>query len=377
MKHHYTIKKVLLFLCLGCLLSIASCKRETIYYPVPQANVWKPLDAIKYDDKNVIALKATGNGLIVSAINTIAFLNDSLQHIASYPTGYNTAAVSVPPHIGNKVAVFANNTQRNLINIVPLDNPAAAYSFDLKTVAPDITGVYIYLRNVPVCTNNANKLLVVCTKDSLVNNTLYPSGYMHLLFFDLVQNNGVWVPQFDKRVVYIKNNTVAYTQSWPPISRINTDGKDFYISLQGRYYETVRVTENGDVYSAFPMNIAYFLPSKDTTQILGFDANFDINWGYIVPNFSGYNVVNLGINNGGWMRFSMVNNRVIGYQQNQLFAFDLNRGTGQYKVTELENNGIEQLTSITGVELVGNTVVVGTVSGAYIKPLTQFFAPRK
>ena len=363
-------------------LVFASCKKteqpaKGKTPDVVDETVWQPFTPLQFEEKNIIRAHNFGKGIAVGTTKSLVFLSDSLKYKSSYSAGNNANNLAVNPYMDDRVAIYASMQQRTILNIYPLDNPVANYSFDLKTIDPQLSGIYTS-RELPICINKAGKMLVVCTKDSMVGNTLYPSGYMHMLFFDMKLNNGVLSPQFDKKVVYIKDTSLLNVKNWPPVISINTDGDNFYVALSGQYYETLKVSTNGDVSSAFPLNITYFIPTKDTIQILGFNNRFELNWGYMLNSFSsGYNISNLGWYNGGWMRFTAIDNRIIGYQGHQMFLFVIDRGTGKYSIRELENKGIELYTQINSIVQIGDKVMVATINGAYTKKLKHFFDFKK
>lgn len=68
----------------------------------------------------------------------------------------------------------------------------------------------------------------------------------------------------------------------------------------------------------------------------------------------------------------VIGDSLVGYiqQSNQLYTLRWNNATG--KIRELKNDGLRE-TSITGIELLRDTVYVGTTSGLYKRPLKSFF----
>lgn len=371
--------KEVLYILSFCAILISSCKKDAPIYEKSaendvEENIWVPVSSLKFGDKNILRARHTDRYIALATATNLVLLNDSLEPEKSFKTEYNSHSLYVKPHISNKAVIYASSMPTKQLHIFSLANTVTQYDFDISTFDTTIKNLAFVGREVPVCINNNGKMLVVATEEPWNRSGHLRSGYIHFLIFQLELNNDVWIPKFEKQEIYIKDTSEAFAKTSISISNINTDGRDFYVSMRGNYNETLQVTENAEVSAAYPMYSSYFLPVKDSTHILGFNR-FNISWGYITNN-TGYNVVDLNWQDLGFFRFAAIDNKVIAYYNHQMFLISLDRKMGRYYTTEIDNKGLPFLTTINDILVVDDKVFIATINGAYTKKLENFFTPK-
>lgn len=372
--------KSTLFILSFCIILISSCKKEEPAYEAligneTEENIWKPVPSLQFGDKNILRARYAKNNIVLATATNLVLLDDSLKPKQSFKTEYNSNALLVKPYISDKAVIYASSSPTKQLHIFSLASSVTQYDFDISTFDTAIKNLAFVGREVPVCINNSGKMLVVATEETRNASRYIRSGYIHFLIFQLELNNDVWIPKFEKQEVYIKDTAESFAVGSIAISNINTDGKDFYVSMRGNYYETLKVTENAEVSTAYTMYSSYFLPVKDSIHILGFNR-FNVSWGYITNNI-GYDVVDLNWQDLGFFRFAAIDNKVIAYYNHQMFLISLDRQVGKYYTVEIDNEGLPFLTSINDILVVDDDVFVATINGGYTKKLKDFFTPKK
>ncbi len=360
-------------------LLIISCKKEDTQAPVQNEKQQDSIEIVEwqrkplpiYLSKNIVKAQKISSGYAFISQFYIQILNDSFENVARSRANYTNGSIFYPPFINNDVVIFAEKSPTNKLHLFSLSTPFQYSNLDVSTIDTVLKNIAFSRVAVPVCVNNNGKMLVAATEEERQSTGNPRSGFIHFLLFQLELSNNVWVPKFEKQEIYIVDTAERFRTQSSEVMAINTINNDFYVSLRGGNFETLKVTEDGNISQAFPLDYAHFITIKDTTHILGL-YGLDFGWGYSALG-SKYNVLHLGKYISDYMRYAEVDGKVIGYIGDRVYLYALDWLSGRLFVSELENKGLPDRTFINSILVTGDEVLLATTEGAFTKKLNHFF----
>ena len=343
---------------------ILSCSEKIVTVEVEKEYSWKEVTRLTYRDKIIINSGRSENNIYFLAPGYL--ININLNN------GVNTTSVS---HM---------LMEANLNNVLPIKNDCY--------VNISSTDFYFEIYNVK---KKIGRPYLLTTFDSTITQVLYPalvdherylindnnvvmvhyrskesSDYLNFLLIGFAETNDIWHP-LDTSFVHL----VKIPKAVPFDNRLSTFfAIDDYYILEIQEQGLYKVEESGNFSLVYPGSHAIKNLFKFNGIIYGFEHYYGdmykstddgINWSKSRSNYGDI------LKNS---KFNTIGDSLVGAYKDNIFTmtFEENNFILQF----LNNDGLEHK-HITGIEVLGDSVYVGTLSGLFVKPLSTFFEEKK
>lgn len=366
------------FLLLCILISIGGCKKKSVEPDIVKIK-WER------DQRIVNSLGLMNSSFSNNQLNVLAptmfFKNLSRSTSGPDPNSFRlspyTGAGRLKFPVPEQYYAFTDVNKVIIRSASTVESESVEKIIDLKSLDPDFFALIDipYWQSECMVINNNNFLLL--PYKAVKNNYSVPTPYFML--------TEIGVPGNRNNQIEIKSVKLIQKDILPGESNVFKlqTFYNYFFAVIGSYTYRIDTEGNLEQVSEKPLNIFRrneelfaFAPNNNTGKA-EFLKSPDQGKTWTLLGEIGINV-NLLVN----LQYTLIGNKVIGYQRGQLFQFE---SSGiNYSLTEMENEGLG-LAEITSVSMADEKTVFITsrcntftdICGGYYKPVDNFFVKKK
>lgn len=342
---------------------LIGCKPTEEVIPEPDIPSWISHPEVQLDRRLQIQAHTTEDRLWLMGNNYLLSLD------ADHRLSSDELVAPMGNDLGNRSFLsddlFATELYRNHAFDLRLnENPSIKARVDLRELDSDVQEINSDFGS-PMAINNQGQILV----GGWVNAASSPgvTGLPLFLLQPTLINDSLSVEL--KRQFWVNKGFVNFAGS-NIINGMYAIGDTFYFSnTADRFYQ---LPPNQEPELLFPMSQVSLLEVRDTLLAIGYLEDLSLGWYFRRRSENNWQLRNFQPLDNGFMRFEVIQDRIIAYRRSQLWELHPNSDHTSVEIRELNNLGLEQLV-IHDIKEFKERVYLCTERGLYYQPLSDFF----
>lgn len=361
MKSYYHIVLVCAVLLLNACRNSTEVVKPTETENLPKST-WIEHAEVKFDLKFMNTAKVAGNKLYVAGGQHLLTFNENHQLERAIKIN-DTGDLRKTPAISNKIIAY-HDIYSKTVALYSLENPQISKVINIEADVPEGYAMDegMFTSNASIAINDSEQLLVkirkkVATKSDTLAFLLYQTN---------ITSQSITAQK--QKEVYILTGYEDYSA---PISQILSYKQNFYVSAQ--YNGAYLVNALGEHEKIANTRFAYPVQLQDSLVIAGHSRDWRLNYSLKPATQSFWGTVELDFEDNGYMSFTGIQNRFIGYRGDYILQFFVDLQQNKWQAKKLDTEGLTPSIIIKNLLVFKDKIYIVSLNGVFSKNSTDFF----